>query len=348
VSRFHTLLSITFLPLALLGLTGCEKLQPGYYLTPENYPTSAAAVPGVTPESTPAATATPPSTVLVLPTQTPEPSPTQTPAPAATSTPVICTELQGTIVRDSFMSQIAGNEVHYRIYLPPCYAATGRRYPYIIMLHGLVPGTDIMNDGQWDQLGLDEAADQGYAQGALPPVVIVMPNGNDADYAYDAGRFPEVVAQELVPVIESRYCVQTDSAHRALGGLSRGGYWAFWIAFANPELFDRVGGHSPFFYTAQYASDKNPDNLVDAAPRIERLTMYFDHGQEDYVSPGVQDFVARLQRRGITPEYVINPTGSHTEDYWAAHVADYLLFYTADWPRSIEELPDCEAAGAGS
>lgn len=345
MSTFRSLQSLLTLTLLLLGAVGCEKLQPGYYLTPEHYPTRPADRLSASATAPPSPTATPPSTVnaVSIPTNiTPSASPLP---PTSTSVPLACAETQGVIVRDALMSQITDSAFRYRIYLPPCYAQSGRRYPYLIMLHGLVPGSDVMNDSQWDQLGLDEAADQGYAQGALPPLVIVMPNGNDADYAYDAGPLPEVIAQELIPTLESRYCLWGDAAHRAIGGLSRGGYWAYWIAFSRPDLFTRVGGHSPFFYEAASPAEKNPNNLVDSAPGIERLTMYFDHGRQDYVDVGVRDFVGRLERRGITPHYVVNPTGSHSEDYWAAHVADYLLFYTADWPRRVEDLPPCESEG---
>ncbi len=342
MSAFRSLQSLLAFTFLLLGAVGCEKLQPGYYLTPEHYPTRPADRSLAVETALPSPTATPPSTVNAIPTFTPTlPSASPVP-PTSTPTPLACTETQGVIIHDALMSQITGSAFRYRIYLPPCYAQSKRRYPYLIMLHGLVPGSDVMNDSQWDQLGLDEAADQGYAQGALPSLVIVMPNGNDAEYAYDAGPLPEVIVQELIPTLESRYCLWGDAAHRAIGGLSRGGYWAYWIALSHPDLFARVGGHSPFFYEAASPAEKNPNNLVDSAPNIEHLMMYFDHGQQDYVDVGVRDFVSRLERRGITPQYVVNPTGSHTEDYWAAHVADYLLFYSADWPRRVEDFPPCE------
>ncbi len=345
MSTFHRLHSLPILLLFLLSASGCEKLQRGYYLTPEHYPTRPAQQQPVEETAPPSPTVTPPSTVNAIPTLTPTLLFTTPPPLTATPTPLPCTETQGTIIHDALMSQITGRPFRYRIYLPPCYAQSGRRYPYLIMLHGLVPGTDIMNDSQWDQLGLDEAADQGYAQGALPPLVIVMPNGNDADYAYDAGPLPEVIVEELIPAVESRYCLWSDAAHRAIGGLSRGGYWAYWIAFSHPDLFTRVGGHSPFFYEATSPAEKNPNNLVDSTPGLEQLTMYLDHGRQDYVDVNVRDFVSRLERRDITPQYVVNAVGSHNEEYWAAHVADYLLFYTADWPRHVEDFPLCDGNG---
>lgn len=245
------------------------------------------------------------------------------------------------MVFETLTSQITGREMDYRVHLPPCYTLTGRAYPVLIMLHGLVPGSTVMNDDQWDRLGLDEAADAGYLAGTLAPMVIVMPDGNDARHGDDNSPFGRVVAEELLPDVEAKYCVQQDSAGRAIGGLSRGGFWAFSVAFLNPDLFDRVGGHSPFLYDGDYRV-YNPYNLVDEALGIERLTMYIDHGAQDYVDVGVREFIRKLEQRGITPEYVVNPQGGHNEDYWAAHVADYLAFYAAQWSHDVETFPICE------
>jgi len=280
--------------------------------------------------------------VIGTPTLTPfgataAPMPSPTPSASATLTP--CYETEGQVIERSFSSRMAAHEVRYRVYLPPCYALTDRRYPYVIMLHGLGYG---MDDGQWVRLGLTEAADLGYTRGSLPPMIIVMPNGNDAFYADDAGPFPEMIVEELIPLVEASFCSWNDPSKRAIGGLSRGGFWAYWIAFRYPELFSRVGGHSGYFYDAYTPTDKNPNNLVDTAQGIEHLAMYLDHGAQDHdVDERVQDFAERLRRRGIEPDYVVNPVGQHVEDYWAAHTADYLAFYAADWPRDIATYPSC-------
>lgn len=346
----HTRLQAHLLLLALIALiaAGCNRLQAGYYLTPGNYPTEPPTI-GATPEPmTPSPT--PVSTVQSLVVTTPSPEPgtagpstipveaTATEAPP-TETLVPCEETEGQVSQASFFSQLIGRDVRYRVYLPPCYAQTERRYPYVIMLHGLGAG---MDDSQWMRMGLTSAADLGFVRGSLPPMIIVMPNGNDANYDWDAGPFPEVMLQELVPTLESTLCTWNDPQYRAIGGLSRGGYWAFWIAFTHPEMFNRIGGHSAFFYDADYASDKNPNNLVDSAPGIERLALYLDHGAEDHVVDiSVRNFVERLRARGMEPEYVVNPVGAHVEDYWAAHTADYLSFYASTWPRDVSLYPSC-------
>jgi enterochelin esterase-like enzyme len=176
-------------------------------------------------------------------------------------------------------------------------------------------------------------------------MIIVMPNGNEALFMDDDGPFPEMVVEELIPTIDRRLCTWGDADHRGIGGLSRGGYWAFWIAFSHPELFNRVGGHSPYLYEPEFSSDKNVFNIVDTAPGLDNLAIYLDHGGENReiieVQPGVEALVARLEDRGLSPLYVANSTGDHDEEYWSAHVSEYLAFYAGDWPRDATQFPSC-------
>jgi enterochelin esterase-like enzyme len=252
-----------------------------------------------------------------------------------------CDENEGQIIHDAFLSQVTGNEFAYRVYLPPCYAVSQQRYPYVIILHGLGDG---MDDSQWDQMGLDEAADIGYAHGSLPPMIIVMPNGNDlhginpGSYEYSYER---LIIEELMPIIEARLCTWNEPEARAIGGLSRGGFWAFEIVLRNPGLFSRVGGHSPAFFGEGPAPAFNPYFLVDEAEVPETTRIYLDHGAGDWTVTNVQYFAARLENRGIPHTYVVNPVGEHTEDYWASHTADYLAFYSQGWPMDHAALPSC-------
>lgn len=284
------------------------------------------------------------STVRGIETATTTPVPTATEAPTGTPTPYLCGEAEGRIVRESFVSGITGTEFNYEIYLPPCYDVTGKRYPTLYMLHGLGAG---MDDTQWDRMGLDEAADAGYTDGSLPPMIIVMPDGTDAshDLHGPSAPFPEVVYNELIPHVDQWYCAWDDAEMRAIGGLSRGGFWAYWIALSHADTFSRVGGHSAYLFEPDYASDKNPFNIALTADGIETVAMYLDHGGEgrelSEVRPGIQQFIGLLAQRGIQPIYVENDSGDHVESYWSAHLDEYLAFYGANWPRDAQLLPDC-------
>ncbi len=325
----------------MAALSACSAPQTAPALT-GSAPPEAAASDAQTSSNAPASSDTP------APGDTATPAAIATATPNPTRTPLPCTESTGSVLEESFVSGITGEEFRYRIFLPPCYAATERRYPVLVMLHGLGEG---MDDSQWDRMGLDEAAEEGIAQGGLAPLIIVMPNGNDADHAGYKGPspFPEVVVSELMPHVQRQFCTWNEREAWAIGGLSRGGFWAYYIAFSHPELFARVGGHSPYFYEPEFVGEKNPNNLVDTAPGIESLAMYMDHGPQDYdqVITTVLNFTRRLEARGIEPIHIVNGVGDHTEAYWSQHVSDYLNFYASAWPRSVEDLPSCHDPSSG-
>src|SRR6185295_20223693 len=94
-------------------------------------------------------------------------APTSTLTPTATPTLEPCDETEGQIVDGTLASAAARHDVHYRVYLPPCYVKTERRYPVIYIFHGLGEG---MDDSQWIRMGLPVAEDLGYARGSLPPM----------------------------------------------------------------------------------------------------------------------------------------------------------------------------------
>jgi S-formylglutathione hydrolase FrmB len=241
-----------------------------------------------------------------------------------------------------FVSQITGRDFHYQVYLPPCYASTGRRYPLLVMLHGYVENSDAMDDDQWIRLGLAAAADQGYAARSLPPMIILMPNGLDASYGRDDSPVGKIITTELLTQAGGKYCLWGDTAHQAIGGLSRGGFWALSIAFLNPGLFGKAGGHSPFVYEGDFP-DQNPTNLLDTPIDLSGLSIYIDHGAQDYVAEGARDLVTRLKAHGVQPQYVVSPVGSHTEDYWSSHVSEYLAFYASGWQMDASQYPACAA-----
>lgn len=287
---------------------------------------------------TDAPAAGPPTPVIANMQPTPQPISTATAPPPLTPSAIPCTETAGQVQQQQIQSAITGAAFRYRIYLPPCYAARGVRYPYLIMLHGMGAG---MDDSMWDNLGLDEAATAGYLDGSLPPMIIVLPNGEDAQQDYDPGPYPRVLVEELIPHIEANTCAWGTPQTRGIGGLSRGGFWAFSVAMQHPDLFERVGGHSAFFYDGEYPP-ANPSSLVESAPGIERLVLYLDHGATDtLVNTEMAVFMERARARGLAPRYRTDSPGGHDNAYWAAQAPAYLQFYSEAWPRDAATFPPC-------
>ena len=225
------------------------------------------------------------------------------------------------------------------MYLPPCYETADRRYPYVILFHG-----SLDDETEWtDQLDVDEVLDAGIADGTLAPMILVMPGGGaiaNAHVGASSKSYENVILDEIVPRVEEQYATFGTRAGREIGGISRGGFWAFSIAFRHPDLFAAVGGHSPFFHPTNAPPSSNPLDLVEdvSVAKLETLRIWVDRGGQDYAEPGITPFVETLEDRKIAHQFKLYPIGLHEVAYWKSHVKVYLAFYGASWPRTAEEL----------
>lgn len=309
-------------------LLGCDPLAP--------QPTAQVIIVTAVPSSTPVPTVTPAATRTTAPTATVRLTPSATPFP--------CDEESGQVVKfDEFRSPSTDENLRYRVYIPPCYLESQRRFPTLILLHGASN-----TEAQWEKLGLVQALDQGFRLGALPPMIAVLPYtgsiANEDSFPPDPS-YETVVLDELLPAVERDFCTWNDRTQRAIGGISRGGFWAYSIALRHPDVFGIVGGHSAFF----------PEDLNDVPPPFNplelalnsallpdaNLRMYLDNGANDFAGINQELFSSRLSSRGIPHTYVINPVGEHDDTYWSAHLSEYLAFYGRTWPKSLSDLPSC-------
>lgn len=243
-------------------------------------------------------------------------------------TGIVCVEESGTTTRHEYVASIIQTRMYYTIYTPPCYTSTTEDYPVIYLLHG-----SNEDDNHWLRLGLAEHLDREIASGRLPPVIVVMPFGNwiANENRFDEGGWGAIFVNQMVPLVESEYRVDASRTTRAIGGISRGGFWAFHIALKHPALFGAVGGHSAFFDEYHASEDNNPLDLVLTAPGVDSMRIWLDRGADDFAAPGLDIMVNRLSERGVAYRYTLHPQGQHNNDYWRSHIATYIDFYTQPW-----------------
>lgn len=257
----------------------------------------------------------------------------------STTWPDDCTDTHGIVTTEDLFSDVAGEQLRYSVYLPPCASSTGKRYPYVLLMHG----SDRTNT-HWDNLGIDEAVAVGYAFGRVPPVALVLPYGGEIanlNYFGPTYSYENVLLNEFLPVVEERFCLQTEGTMRAIGGISRGGFWAWSLGLRHPERFVAVGGHSPVFDWG-HAQSHNPLYLtaeVEVNDDFPRL--YVDRGRDDWWAANIDLMSPQLERHSIPATVVINANGTHDDAYWRSQLTSYLDFYTADWSADWETFPAC-------
>jgi len=323
-----------FVWLTLILLVACEPLAPDQ--TPRYI-----VVTGETPQDIAWVSTSTPDVATPTPTSPPA-TPTVTAVPVPSPAPFVCTQTEGQIVRLSFYSRIIGDEVPFRMYQPPCFYETFQRYPYVVLLHGT--GYD---EAMWEDIGVASILDAGIANGTLPPMVLIMPDGGElAEYndLPDGESYESVLMDELLPMVERDFCLLSNREGRAIGGISRGGFWAFSIGLRHPDFFGAIGRHSPYFENGNALPEYNPLDLVqrvNATKFPQRI--YLDHAANDIVGTNVSQLSSLLRERGIAHEYLIDPVGDHDMAYWQAHAAGYLQFYGETWPHDVMALPSCLA-----
>jgi enterochelin esterase-like enzyme len=258
---------------------------------------------------------------------------------AETNWPANCTDTTGTLITEDLFSAAAGEQLRYSVYLPPCADATSKRYPYVLLMHG-----SDRTDTHWDNLGMDEAIAVGYALGQIPPVALVLPYGGEIanlNYFGPTYSYENVLLNEFMPAVEDRFCLQTTGNSRAIGGISRGGFWAWSLGMRHPERFAAVGGHSPIF-AWEHARTHNPLFLTAEVEITEDFPrLYVDRGRDDWWAFNIDLMAPQLERHNIPATVLVNENGTHDDTYWRRQLHAYLEFYTADWTANWETYPDC-------
>ncbi len=241
-----------------------------------------------------------------------------------------CTEVNGTTTRHEYYADDIQTRMYYTVYTPPCYDANpDELYPAMYLMHG---SND--DDGHWLRLGLGAVLDEGIVAGTLPPMIAVLPFGNwiANENRFDGASWDSVFINQLMPMVEGQYRINGNRATRVIGGISRGGFWAFHLAFRYPALFGAVGGHSAFFDRYHARPEYNPLDLALNAPGVDRTRIWLDRGRDDYAYPGLDFMDERLSERGVEYTYTVHPQGQHSNEYWRVHVPEYVNFYAETWP----------------
>ena len=241
-------------------------------------------------------------------------------------------------VRDlSFKSESLGRTMPYSIYLPPDYATSAKRYPVLYMLHGM-GGTH----EEWAQYGLFAAADRMIRAHEIRPLIIVLPQGDQAywvDHALPTDKEPwgRYMAKDVVASVDSQFRTLSESAHRAIGGVSMGAHGAMQLAMNFPNTFSVVGAHSlvlrrydtapAYFGSLADWAKRDPMQLVfSTAQSVKRLDLWIDIGKDDPWAKLAEQFNGELASLKIDHEFHLW-SGDHSASYWQAHLADYLRFY---------------------
>jgi enterochelin esterase-like enzyme len=212
--------------------------------------------------------------------------------------------------------------IPFHIYLPPCYDPQEGPYPLLVLLHGQSDTGEL-----WMRMGIQPLADDLINNGEVPPFVILMPT--EAYYLQDffESVFDQALISDLLPWMDANYAVSTDRNCRALGGISRGAAWAAMLGMENWEQFAFIGTHS--VPNAPY-SEFRLKFLLEDIPAGSVPRIWLDTGENDRYRKPASELEELLSRNDVPHEWHLNE-GAHNEEYWQAHLEDYLRWYASPW-----------------
>lgn len=178
-----------------------------------------------------------------------------------------------------------GREQVAQVYVPSGEAPEDG-WPVLYLLHGL-------NGAATDWVNLGNVAatlDRLIAARRIKPLVVVMPEGGSSWYVDSAdvggpGNYATAIGHDLPDAVENAFPVGTDRLHRAIAGVSMGGYGALRLALMAPERFAAVAALSPAIWQniPIAESDAGHSTGHDRAPPPS----YFQKLDPDTVTIGV-------------------------------------------------------------
>jgi putative tributyrin esterase len=245
-------------------------------------------------------------------------------------------------------SKLMNREMPYQVILPANYAASDKtKYSVVYLLHGLFGHFD--NWASKTKL-VDYAKDYNY--------IIVMPEGNNGWYTDSVSvpndKYESYIANELIDEVDKKFRTIADREHRAIAGLSMGGYGALKFGIKYPGQFILAGSFSGALAVGSFKSKEElpvgifRDSVIsifgeadsDTKKSNDLLKLFYDVRLRKvallpflYISCGTEDeynllsvnraLVDDLTIQKIPHEYRQLP-GKHKWDFWDAQVEEFL------------------------
>lgn len=236
-----------------------------------------------------------------------------------------------------------------RIYLPPGYDDSRKRYRVLYMFDGQNLFDDATSFvGEW---GVDESLDALAKSDGIELIVVGIDHGDDKRISElrpwphprfgkaEGDQFLDFVVGTVKPFIDRNYRTRTGRKDTGIAGSSLGGVMAHYAVVRHPDVFGRVGIFSPAYWIA--------DEIYPAteAGRLKRGTrIYLAAGDKEGQDEAghvrnvsnvrrMDSLLQRSQGGRIALKTVIRVGAGHNEAAWRSEFPAAVLFLFGDASR---------------
>jgi enterochelin esterase-like enzyme len=162
----------------------------------------------------------------------------------------------------------------------------------------------------------------GEGKGGFYKPSFMVPGTMDGTY--------EAAFPDIIKFVESNYRVKTDKAHRAIAGLSMGGFHSLHISRYYPNTFDYIGLFSPAILPREEVESdvyKNFDETLNAQMKNGYKLYWIGIGRTDFLYQNVEGYRKKLDEMGMKYTYR-ESDGGHIWKNWRMYLTEFvpLLF----------------------
>ncbi len=236
-------------------------------------------------------------------------------------------------------------ERQLRIYLPPGYATSHKRYP-VLYMHD---AQNLFDDatsfaGEWK---VDETLDQLARDGKLELIVVGIDNSptrrinelnpwDNPRFGPGEGRqYMEFIVKVVKPLVDHAYRTLPDRAHTGIMGSSMGGLITHFAIEQYPQVFSKAGVFSPAYWTA-------PMSFAYVAakplPRDARVYMLMGGEEGDSMVPDARMMADTVRRTGLPKDHFvlkIVPGEHHNEGFWSKQFGEAVQWLFGPEPKAV-------------
>jgi predicted alpha/beta superfamily hydrolase len=226
-----------------------------------------------------------------------------------------------------------------RVYLPPSYEHSKRRYPVLYMHDGQnLFDAATAYAGEW---GVDETLNALAKTDKLEIIVVGIDNGQEKRLLElspwtnkrfgeaEGKQYVQFIVDTLKPSIDQHYRTLPDRKNTAIMGSSMGGFISHYAIHEYPKVFSKAGIFSPSYW---YSPDVFIQTREKPLPKSAKLYLMTGAKEGDEALGDLNKMTALLQAQkhpASTLHSEVISDGEHNEKLWRAEFPKAVLWLFA-------------------